>query len=110
MKLPNRTNAIIEPDKIIKYLLNVSHRRGGSKARLFANFGYNVLRWEELENDIRKYHLNEDVTMVQETDYGIRYEISAPLQTPNGRRLFVRSIWQIDFETDVPRLITLIPA
>ncbi|MGH7450629.1 MAG: DUF6883 domain-containing protein [bacterium] len=39
----------------------------------------------------------------------LSYEIRAPLQTPSGRTLIVRTIWQIDEGTDVPRLITLVP-
>jgi hypothetical protein len=31
------------------------------------------------------------------------------LQTPIGQPLAVRTIWQIDDGTDIPRLITLIP-
>ncbi|HET7088347.1 MAG TPA: hypothetical protein VFL17_06825 [Anaerolineae bacterium] len=41
MKLPNRERAVISPSKLIEYLLNVEHERGGTKARLLAEFGYN---------------------------------------------------------------------
>ena len=41
MRLPNRERAIIAPDKLTDYLLNVEHERGGAKARLLAEFGYN---------------------------------------------------------------------
>ena len=33
MKLPNRERAIIAHDKIIEYLLNEEHKRGGAQAR-----------------------------------------------------------------------------
>ena len=39
----------------------------------------------------------------------MRYEIRMTLQTPLGIPLMVRTIWQIDHGTDVPRLITLYP-
>jgi len=35
MKLPNAENALIEEDKLVTYLLNVSHRRGGTKLSCF---------------------------------------------------------------------------
>jgi hypothetical protein len=41
--------------------------------------------------------------------YGQRFEISAPLATPSGRRILFHSVWQIDKGTDLPRLITLYP-
>ncbi|MBS4028867.1 MAG: hypothetical protein KGZ58_09530 [Ignavibacteriales bacterium] len=110
MKLPNRENAIIDSDKIVKYLLNISHKRGGSKARLLMEYGYSISLWNDVASDIREYHLSEDVAQRQETEYGLRYEIVAPLKTPSGRKLLVRTIWQIDIGTDVPRFITLIPA
>jgi hypothetical protein len=44
---------------------------------------------------------------VRTTEYGTRYEIRMTLETPLGAPLTVRTIWQIDDGTDVPRLITL---
>jgi hypothetical protein len=39
----------------------------------------------------------------------MRYEIRAAIQTPSGRQVFLRSIWQIDLGATAPRLITLYP-
>ncbi|RIK15444.1 MAG: hypothetical protein DCC52_18700 [Chloroflexi bacterium] len=109
MKLPNREKAVIAPDKLTDYLLNVEHKRGATKARLLIQFGYNSANWQQLDADIRLYHLNTEVDLVKQTVYGMRYEIRASLQTPSGRALMVRTIWQIDQGADVPRLITLFP-
>jgi len=109
MKLPNLENAVIEPSKLTEYLLNVEHKRGGDKARLLIQFGYSRDNWQQLEADIRQYHLNADINVVRETPYGTRYEISQFLQTPTGRPLLVKTAWQIDRGTDCPRLITLVP-
>ncbi len=109
MKLPNRERAVIAPDKLTDYLLNVEHKREGTKARLLTQFGYNSDNWQQLEADIRLYHLDRDVDVVKETMYGMRYEIRAPLQTPSGRVLVIRTIWQVDEGTDYPRLLTLYP-
>lgn len=49
------------------------------------------------------------VARTVDTDYGIRYEIVAPLAGPNGRMATFRSIWQMDTGTDYPRLITMVP-
>ena len=109
MKLPNREGAIIAPAKLTEYLLNVEHWRGGTKARLLVQFGYSANNWQQLEADIRQYHLEADVDVIRVTPYGERYEISASLQTPSGESLHVRTVWQIDLGQDLPRLITLVP-
>ncbi len=109
MKLPNRENAVIEPSKLTEYLLNPEHRRGGHKARLLSKYGYSRDNWQQLEADIRRFHLNADVSRVRDTPYGRRYEIKAPLMAPSGRALLVATAWQIDIGKDYPRLITLVP-
>jgi hypothetical protein len=109
MKIPNSDRAIIESSKITDYLLNTEHQRGGAKAKLLIQFGYTLDKWEKLEEDIRRFHLEQDVDLITETLYGIRYQISANLITPIERPLFVKTVWQIDINTDFPRLITLVP-
>ncbi|MCP4363144.1 MAG: hypothetical protein GY796_34515 [Chloroflexi bacterium] len=109
MKIPNGSQAIIHPDKLRGYLLNVEHKRGTSKASLLLSFGYTPENWQVLGNDLQQYHLTADVTAVRETPYGTRYEIRAFLITPNGRSLMVRTIWQVNTGTEYPRFITLFP-
>ena len=109
MQLPNADSAIIDAQKIAGYVLNVEHRRGGSKAALLLTFGYDSANWQRLADDLRQYHLSAAVDHTKATPYGMRYEIRAALRTPSGRLLTLRSIWQIDNGTTVPRLITLYP-
>lgn len=80
-----------------------------SKARVLTHFGYSAAHWQQLQSDIRRVHLKADVEVMRQTPYGMRYEIRAPLQTPGGRALMIRTIWQVDAGTDFPRLITLFP-
>ena len=109
MKIPNAKQAVINREKITLYLLNTKHKRGGNKANLLMSFGYTVKEWNRLVDDLRQYHLTREAVLVRETPYGTRYEIRAPLTTPDGRSLMARSIWQIDVGTDYPRFITLFP-
>ena len=109
MKIPNAANAEIAPAKLLAYLLNPSHRRGGTKAKLLLSFGYRADDWQRLEADLRREHLTADVVEWRDTEYGRRYEIIAPVIAPNGRSLRIRSIWQVDTGTDYPRLITMYP-
>lgn len=109
MKIPNANRAVIEPSKLTEYLLNTEHKRGGSKAKLLLQFGYSLDNWQQLEIDIRTFHLSQDASMMKETIYGTRYEITNELLTPSNRLLRVKTVWQIDQGTDFARLITLIP-
>jgi hypothetical protein len=109
MKIPNSDQAIIEISKLTDYLLNIEHKRGGSKAKLLLQCGYSLDNWQQLETDIRKFHLNADVNLIKETAYGTRYEIITELITPSDRKILVKTVWQIDIGTEFPRLITLVP-
>ncbi|MCH8044749.1 MAG: hypothetical protein IID44_13635 [Planctomycetes bacterium] len=91
------------------YLLNPAHRRGASKAKLLMSMGYDSVRWQRLEIDLREQHLMADVEEVEENDYGTCYVVVAGLTGPSGGTVVFRSIWQIDAGTDVPRLITMYP-
>jgi hypothetical protein len=109
MLIPNAQKAIIAPEKLRDYLLNPGHRKGSSKAKLLIRCGYNSEAWQQLEADLRAQHLSAEVFCVTQNAYGERYEIRAELHTPSGRQRMVRSIWQIDRGTDVPKLITMYP-
>jgi hypothetical protein len=109
VKIPNADNAVIAEDKLRGYLLNVTHRRGGPKARLLVSMGYAPDDWQRLESDLRIRHLTAEVDQSAEGSYGTRFEIVAPLIGPTGRSVGFRSIWQIDLGTDYPRLITMYP-
>src|ERR1043165_6160127 len=109
MRIPNADRAIIDSDKLVRYLLDVDHPQGGPKARLLVSLGYSTLQWQQLENDLRRWHLTEDYLATSQSRWGIRYEIVAPLTGPAGDTVLFRSIWQIDIGTDIPRLITMYP-
>jgi hypothetical protein len=109
MTVPNADRAIIAPGKITGYLLNVSHKRGGPKARLLLSVGYRPDDPQRLESDLRTQHLSLDVTRTSENAYGVVYEIEGPIRTPGGRNVRFCSIWQVDTGTDVPRFITMYP-
>jgi len=109
MRIPNAEKAIITPEKLRDYLLNLNHRRGSAKARLLISCGYRADAWHVLETDLRSQHLTADFVVAKDNVYGKRFEIRAPLTTPGGRLVVFQSIWQIDDGTDVPRLITMYP-
>ena len=107
--VPNADRAIIAHEKLTGYLLNVSHKRGGPKARLLLSVGYRLDNPHSLESDLRAQHLPLDVTRTHENPYGVVYEIEGPIKTPSGRSIRFCSVWQVDTGTDVPRFITMYP-
>jgi hypothetical protein len=109
MRIPNATRAIVAPEKLSTYLLNVSHRRGGPKARLLLSVGYRSDDPRSLESDLRAQHLPLEVARTSRNAYGVVYEIEGPIKTPGGKILWFCSIWQVDTGTDVPRFITMYP-
>jgi hypothetical protein len=109
MTVPNADRAIIAPEKITGYLVNVSHKRGGPKARLLLSLGYRPDDPRRLESDLRTQHLSLDVTRTSENAYGVVYEVEGPIRTPGGKNVRFCSIWQVDTGTDVPRFITMYP-
>lgn len=109
MKVPNADRAIIAADKLTGYVLNVSHKRGGPKARLLLSLGYRSDNPQSLESDLRFQHLSHDVTRTHQNAYGVVYEVEGPIKTPSGRSVRFYSVWQVDTGTDVPRFITMYP-
>ena len=75
MKLPNAENAVVEREKIAEYLLNPTHRYGASKARFFGAFGFRAEEWWKFAEALREHGRDHDVTKVQETGFGPRYEV-----------------------------------
>jgi hypothetical protein len=73
MTVPNADHAIIAAEKLTGYLLNVSHKRGGPKARLLLGFGYRSDNPQALESALRAQHLSLDVTRTHENAYGVVY-------------------------------------
>jgi len=85
MKLPQEAT-IIAPEKLRDYVLNVLSPDGASKARYLRSMGYEQRNWKMLEQDLRTQHLSQEVRPGQQSMYGHKYEICAPLIGSNGNR------------------------
>ena len=107
--MPNSQHAKIEREKITGYLLVTSHRQGGSKADRFIKFGFSIEQWEVLAQALIVHGINNEVINMESTKYGMKYVIEGDVETPNGVPLYVRSVWQIDWVTESPRLVTAYP-
>jgi hypothetical protein len=109
MRLPNAENAIITEAKLRAYLLNPNHPDNAGKARVFQALGYSRDEWQLLASDLREQHLPQDATESRPNREGRTYTIIARLTGPAGSAT-IKSVWQIDFGTEVPRFITAYPA
>lgn len=109
MKLPNHTDAFIPQEKIIGYLLSSTHHEGRSKAAFFTRYGFSVWQWEDLDVALRRYAADHDVVRLDGSPFGTRHIIKGILPAPDGRALFVRSVWFIEIRECVRRLVTAYP-
>ena len=108
--LPARERLLIDREKIVGYLLNLDHRYGASKARFFGAFGFRPEAWEVLRDASCEHGRRWEVKKVTETGFGPRYEVEGELDTPDGRRPRICTVWQLDQGQVEPRLITAYPS
>ena len=106
MKLPNADQAIIDGRKLYDYLLSFAHPTGRFKARFFAQLGYRSDNWRRLADDLRTQHASHDAQALGPNEYGVKYQIKAPLKGPLGPPAPVVSVWFIRKGESVPRFVT----
>lgn len=111
MKLPQgdqvKTEQII--DKLITYALNIEHKDGKHKARLFkSKLGITLDNKEILIQALINIAKNHDYIFTQNSQYGQKYVIDFDLTTSLGTAK-IRSAWIIRFEENYPRLTTVYP-
>ena len=110
MKLPHAEHARVDREKVTEYLLCASHPDGKSKAEFFTRFGFRLERWAILSEALLLHGTTHDVVSDLTSEYGTRYVVDGPLETPDGRNPRVRTVWIIEKDTTVPRLVTAYPA
>ena len=95
MKLPNCQLATVPEEKITRYLLNLAHPAGGSKAVFFLRFGFKAEEWRFLAEALLRHARENEVVESEETRHGIRYAVDGPLVAPGGVVLNVRTAWYL---------------
>lgn len=109
MKLPNARQARVQREKITGYLLAENPESGRGKPGFFARFGFNAENWRELADALKAVAAEYDVVEILETSFGMKYVIDGQIETPDGRDPYVKTVWQIDWGSDRPRLISAYP-
>jgi hypothetical protein len=110
MTLPNAKQARIDPRKLRDYALNPEHDSGQYKAEFFAQMGYTMANWEQLERDIREQHLSQAAQSGKPSGYGRKFSITAPLRGPNRALRQVTTVWIFRLGNDFAELVTIEPA
>lgn len=110
MRLPDAQRARVDRAKITDYLLSASHPDGREKARFFFSFGFRTEQWQSFSDALRIHGASHEAVEKEQGIYGIKYIVEGPLETPDGRNPYVRTVWHIDRESDHPRFITAYPA
>jgi hypothetical protein len=108
-RLPHLDHAVVPDVKIVGYLLSTRHSGGRAKARFLESFGFRAEDWHVLRDAVIAHAAANDITASHQTRFGTRYEIDAPLPTPDGRTPMVRVVWFVESQENVPRLVTLVP-
>jgi len=90
MKLPQSDKLVVEREKIADYLLSPSHRYGGSKARFFGQYGFDIAACEALAQALREHGRTYEIARERQTGFGPRFIVEGNLNTPSGQRPRVR--------------------
>ncbi len=109
MKLSNLEQAMVTREKVAGYLLSSAHPAGRSKAGFFCRFGFKTEAWEILAHALVNHGASHEVEKVEETPFGIRYNIEGAIETPDKRNPRVRVVWFVRHGETVPHLVTAYP-
>ena len=106
MKLSNFQKAIIPESKLSGYCLNLEHKDGQHKARVFrAALGLTAENSDELRNALLQALINCEAEFQKTTANGDLYIIIFPM-TRNNKTENIKSVWIIRNGEDFPRLVT----
>ena len=108
MPFPDAEHATIPSDKLIHYLLDLSHPVGGAKAAWFASLGYTSDNPTALEEDLLRIARTCDDFVSKPSSYGVKYEASGIIGRAGYRPARVVTVWIVE-ENSMPRLITAYP-
>lgn len=108
-RLPGAECAVVEQTRVERYLLDPAHKDGGSKAKFFLARGFQTSSWQDFARALETHARSNPVTQITETRWGVRYRVDCNLPTPDGVNPCIRTVWQIAYEGDCPRLLTSHP-
>ena len=109
MNIPDLSKGEVPKPKITEYLLRLDHPEGGSKAKFFLERGFTEGHWKQFAEAIRKQAGEKAVSDVVEGRFGTKYVVDAPICCPDASSPEIRTVWIVEHESTIPRLVTAHP-
>ena len=72
--------------------------------------GYRTAEWRVFRQSLAEVALTGRIQACVTTAHGAKYIIDGDVNVPRGGRATIRTVWIIDADADVPRLVTAYPA
>jgi hypothetical protein len=107
--VPNAHKAVVPAEKIAAYLLNSQHPDGAGKARFFLAAGFRADEWPALANAFKQLLQRTSFVNEVESAHGRKYVVEGSIDTPSGKFVRVRTVWIVENDDAVPRLVTAFP-
>ena len=82
MTVPDFSGAVVDEGKIVDYLLSTQHPAGRSKARFFAQFGFERECWKVFADALKTHARTNPVALIAATQFGVKYTVDGPLEAP----------------------------
>ncbi|NQZ12819.1 MAG: RHS repeat-associated core domain-containing protein, partial [Algicola sp.] len=96
--------AFVDSRKITEYVLNLSHPKGGHKARVFNSIlGITIENSSSLTSQLLKGVMKNSATLKGTTKYGTQYQVMIPVRGPKGIAN-VTTGWIVKVGENFPRL------
>jgi hypothetical protein len=111
MTLRNAHLAVVDRQKVVDYLLNASHPDNGGKASFFASLGFSPEQPEQLVAALLAVAQAGEVVGAGQSEHAEKSVVEGWLtaHTKESRRRRVRTVWIVDADHEVPRLVTAYP-
>ncbi len=110
MKMPNKTEAVVDANKISDYLLSDTHEIGKHKAAFFKRFGFDANSPTIFEEALKTHAIEREILKYDVSPFGTKYKLECDIETPDQRNPCIVSVWIIENDTIEPRLVTAYPA
>lgn len=109
MKKADWTEIVVSEEKLVDYLLSLTHPVGRSKARFFRGLGFNEENVRLLEQSLRDIVGVAEESKAIVTAHGTKMVIDGEVKTPQGKHVKIRTVWIDDKGDRVLRFVTAYP-
>ena len=107
-RLPRAHLAIVDEDKIKRYLMSAGHPAGRPKAAFFRHFGFTVEEWTEVKTALLAHARSAQLVSALQP-FGTKYVIEGALAASDGRLPLLRAVWFVRTGDVAARLVTAYP-